>query len=76
MKSETTKTTKGNEKTKQNKRKYNLLPRKKMISSEEIRQKREAFWLSKEHALVKPVSLIAPDQDKTVIFNVAGMQQL
>jgi len=41
------------------------------LSSENIRDKRSDFRESKQHKLVKPVSLIAADEDKTVIFNVA-----
>lgn len=46
------------------------------LSSEQIRWKRTNFWLSKKHQEAIPVSLVAPNEDKTVIFNVAGMQPL
>lgn len=44
----------------------------------DIKNIRHSFWLDKvrSHAIVSPVSLVASSEDKTVLFNVAGMQQL
>ena len=47
----------------------------KPLTSQEIRQKREHFWLSKAHAHLPEASLIA-DKESTALFNVAGMQPL
>lgn len=45
------------------------------LTTQEIRQKRHDFWLSKAHAHLPEVSLIA-DKESTALFNVAGMQPL
>jgi len=47
-----------------------------MLTSEQIRKLWDEFWISKNHKEVKPCSLIPNSQDKTVLFNTAGMQQL
>lgn len=46
-----------------------------MISSHDIIQLRNKFWLSKNHTFLPPASLIA-DKSSTALFNVAGMQPL
>lgn len=48
------------------------------MKSELVRQLWSQFWESPEqwHKLVSPSSLVPDSQDKTVIFNTAGMQQL
>jgi alanyl-tRNA synthetase len=46
------------------------------MQSKDIRTLRKKFWTSKQHKIAKPVSLVAPSEDKTVLFNVAGMQPL
>jgi alanyl-tRNA synthetase len=46
-----------------------------MYSSSQVRQIRDQFWISKQHAEAKPVSLVASSENKSVLFNVAGMQQ-
>lgn len=45
------------------------------LTTQEIRQKREKFWLSKAHTYLPEASLIA-DKESTALFNVAGMQPL
>ncbi|NCQ82299.1 hypothetical protein GW750_05905 [bacterium] len=47
-----------------------------MYSSEDIRKKRDAFWQAKQHAEATPASLVAASEDKTVLFNIAGMQPI
>lgn len=47
----------------------------KTLTSQEIRQKWQEFWLSKAHAHLPEASLIA-DKESTALFNVAGMQPL
>ncbi len=47
-----------------------------MISSEQVRDLRDEFWQSKNHKLLKPSSLVSSSEDKTVLFNIAWMQQL
>jgi alanyl-tRNA synthetase len=46
------------------------------MQSHDIRKLRNKFRISKQHNITKPVSLVAPSDDKTVLFNVAGMQPL
>jgi len=45
------------------------------LTSQQVRQLRDQFWQSKHHLLAKPVSLVASSENKSVLFNVAGMQQ-
>lgn len=45
------------------------------LTSQQVRQLRDKFWQSKQHQLAKPVSLVASSENKSVLFNVAGMQQ-
>jgi len=42
--------------------------------SRELRKSFLDFFEKKGHKIIKPASLI-PNDDKTVLFNVAGMQQ-
>ena len=42
----------------------------------QIREKRSDFWESKFHKHLIPCSLVASTENKSVLFNVAGMQQL
>lgn len=44
-------------------------------TSWEVRKLWNEFRLSKQHAEAKPVSLVASSENKSVLFNVAGMQQ-
>lgn len=46
-----------------------------LITSWEVRKLWNEFRLSKQHAEAKPVSLVASSENKSVLFNVAGMQQ-
>ncbi|USN57084.1 MAG: hypothetical protein H6766_01050 [Candidatus Peribacteria bacterium] len=50
----------------------------RQIKPDDVRKLWDNFWTDKEraHRLLKPVSLVAPTDDPTVLFNVAGMQQL
>lgn len=50
---------------------YNQKP----MSSHEIRQKFLDFFASKEHAIIKSAPII-PENDASVLFNIAGMQPL
>ena len=45
------------------------------LTSTQLRESRKKFWLSKQHAELSEVSLIA-DKSSTALFNVAGMQPL
>ena len=45
------------------------------LTSSQLREKWESFWMSKNHAYLPEASLIA-DKESTALFNVAGMQQL
>lgn len=49
-----------------------------MYTAHEVRALRHDFWTDKAraHELLSPVSLVSPADDPTVLFNVAGMQQL
>ena len=47
----------------------------KHLTSTQLRTSRKEFWLSKQHAELAEVSLIA-DKSSTALFNVAGMQPL
>ncbi len=47
-----------------------------MIQSEQVRSLRTEFRENKQHKLAKPSSLVASSEDKTVLFNIAGMQPL
>jgi alanyl-tRNA synthetase len=47
-----------------------------MYTSQQVRHLRTQFWESKWHTHLQPASLIAHAENKTVLFNVAGMQQL
>jgi alanyl-tRNA synthetase len=49
-----------------------------MHTAHEVRALRDDFWTDKmrDHQLLPPVSLVSPADDPTVLFNVAGMQQL
>ncbi|HRZ30030.1 MAG TPA: alanine--tRNA ligase-related protein [Candidatus Paceibacterota bacterium] len=44
------------------------------MTSKELRKSFLDFFEKKGHKIIKPASLI-PNDDKTVLFNVAGMQQ-
>ena len=46
-----------------------------MYSSSQVRKIWSEFRLSKQHIEAKPVSLVASSENKSVLFNVAGMQQ-
>jgi alanyl-tRNA synthetase len=46
------------------------------LSSSEVRQLRQTFWLARQHHEAIPASLVASSEDKTVLFTVAGMQPL
>ncbi len=46
------------------------------MKSSQIRTLWNQFRTEKNHKTAKPVSLVAPSEDKTVLFNVAGMQPL
>lgn len=46
-----------------------------MKTSSQVRTMRNQFRASKQHAEAKPVSLVASSENKSVLFNVAGMQQ-
>lgn len=48
----------------------------KNLTSKQVRELWTKFRESKWHKEVKPVSLVADSGNKTVLFNVAGMQQL
>jgi alanyl-tRNA synthetase len=48
----------------------------KNLTSKQVRELWIKFRESKDHKEVKPVSLVADSSNKTVLFNVAGMQQL
>ena len=47
-----------------------------MHTSQQVRQLRAQFRESKQHIHLPPASLVADNQNKTVLFNVAGMQPL
>jgi alanyl-tRNA synthetase len=44
------------------------------MQSKELRKKFVEFFEERGHKLIKSASLV-PNDDKTVLFNVAGMQQ-
>lgn len=46
-----------------------------ILTSQQIRQKWQEFWISKQHIYLPEASLIA-DKESTALFNVAGMQPL
>jgi len=47
----------------------------KILSSKEIRNKFLDFFKEKDHKILTPVSIV-PENDTSVLFNTAGMQQL
>ena len=47
----------------------------KTLSSEEVRNRFNAFWEKRGHRIVPSASLV-PENDPTVLFNTAGMQPL
>ena len=46
------------------------------LTSNKVRQLRDTFWKERAHHESKASSLIPASEDKTVIFNIAGMQPL
>lgn len=46
------------------------------LKSNDVRVLRDKFWIQRGHKESTPSSLIPSSEDKTVIFNVAGMQPL
>ena len=46
------------------------------LTNKQVRELRKQFRESKNHKEVKPVSLVGDSSDTTILFNVAGMQQL
>jgi len=44
------------------------------MTSQELRKKFIEFFEAREHKFIKSASLV-PNEDRTVLFNVAGMQQ-
>jgi alanyl-tRNA synthetase len=47
-----------------------------MITSVQVRLLRSQFRESKQHQFLRQAKLVADSQNTTVLFNVAGMQQL